>query len=166
MVLFLTGKELIMDIYFISIFCIVFGFILIVPFVVGVFFISDKNNNSNRLRKLTGWFIFKPIITTPIWIFVILYSNYLFISQPSIFWSLISIAPAIITTIIIVYKFRDLFYLKNFVAWILLDGGVFLWQLTFLLPVQLKRDNLFDKWNISNYVYNSRRNVCFLCKDF
>ncbi len=132
LVLFLTGKELIMDIYFISIFCIVFGFILIVPFVVGVFFISDKNNNSNRLRKLTGRFIFKPIITTPIWIFVILYSNYLFISQPSIFWSLISIAPAIITTIIIVYKFCDLFYLKNFVAWILLGVDIVRWGRVFM----------------------------------
>jgi hypothetical protein len=105
---------------------------LIIPFVVGFAFISDKNKSANRLKKLAGWFIFKPIITTPIWMIVIFYSNYLFLSKPSIFWSTISILPAVTASIIIVYKFQDLFRSKNLGPWILLGFDIVRWGSTYV----------------------------------
>jgi len=63
---------------------------------------------------------------------VIFYSNYLFLSKPSIFWSTISIFPAIAATIIIVYKFQDLFNSKTLGSWVLLGLDIVRWVSTYV----------------------------------
>lgn len=74
---------------------------LLVPALVGLFYMF----RSSRVRKLTGWFTFKPVIATPLFLMIYLAVGS---DSPLVYLSLL---PGLFFTLLILFIFRDI--LKN-----------------------------------------------------
>lgn len=73
---------------------------LIIPAIIGLYMISRPA----RLRKLIGWFTFKPVLATPL--FLVLY---LAIGYRDTLTRLSSLFPGLILTLLLLWVYRDFF---------------------------------------------------------
>lgn len=73
---------------------------LLVPTFIGLRLISRQA----RLQKFIGWFTFKPVLATPLFLFL-----YLAIGNRDLFLKYSSLLPGLILTLLLVGGYRDFF---------------------------------------------------------
>lgn len=74
--------------------------ILLIPAIIGLYFIFRRS----RIRKLIGWFIFKPVLATPLF-----FMAYLGIASSNSQAEYLSLSPGVALTILLLMVYRDLF---------------------------------------------------------
>lgn len=82
---------------------------LLVPAIVGLFYMFRYS----RVRKLTGWFTFKPVIVTPVFLMIYLAVGS---NSPLVYLSLL---PGLFFTLLTLFIFRDILKNRQFILLIL-----------------------------------------------
>lgn len=92
------------------------------------------------VRGLAGWFTLKPLIATPIWIFIVSLSD-----GPKGWVLPFSLLPGIGLTLYLVYKFRHLLDAERKIFTVLLAGDALRWLNSFVFL--LASGGTFPGWN-------------------
>jgi hypothetical protein len=98
---------------------------IILPFLIGlIIFITFRKD---RIGRLIGAFVFKPVIAYPLW-FILVQKT----TGVKILDNLFLILPGLALTLVITFFFRQLL-LQNRIAWLFLVGDVVRWVNTWFI---------------------------------
>jgi hypothetical protein len=103
---------------------------LLLPLIIGliVIFVFWKD----ELGRMAGFFIFKPVIAYPVW----LWGPFARLNQETTHIkaldSMLLLLPGLVLTVIIVYPLRHLFY-QHRLAWLFLIGDILRWGNTWFI---------------------------------
>jgi hypothetical protein len=101
----------------------------ILPVITGLVFLGSNRFRSDALNWAATAFALKPLLATPIWAALWLWSGYEADHQ----FYYLTILPGMLLTVILVIAFRNLFKTHSLLVSLLLVGDVIRWVYTFIM---------------------------------
>lgn len=108
---------------------------LVWPAIAGFFILTSYPDDP--LGKLAGFFTLKPLVATPLWVMLLLFPQ---VPGGPANWSLWSLLPGAVLTLMIVANFWRLFAPPSLLASAFLAFDVLRWGTTFMLVGRIGRD--------------------------